>query len=733
MGLLAALAFAWRGAGTIAVVAMLLTAFGYSFGVASADRIGRMDSFHYRRSNKQEFSDLNLVLDVGGCNVIGAELRANGVVLGKTPVRITLAEFLAKVPDWKKAPEPTLRTDSTVASDIEAAESMPEDPHWGTLRLPELPFVRLPEAIENTIRERKGRYIYFQCEYDGELGVSGGSSGFGGGGENYSGTITFRFPKRDAAIERLLNQARLADYKVNEEWLKAAAAFGPDAWIATWMTTPYEPEMNQMLDAWARWQYDLDDVHSATDAWQALERVRGEADRDGRYVTSSPAGHAVEILSTRLDPWELIEAADSLINSISSVAYGHGSDGRGLSYWSVESEGGRGLQIPLTGNGMSVSSGNEGRLQPSGLALAHAIWLSNRRMINSQSSNDSETPYQQRLAPSLLKADLNRRPPYALMGATHFGGATIEKFLMRKASLTQDATWQSNFLDFEYIQGVHVNRWLYYAAQLPGPVGRKFRRANEDALFNTADQISAVLFGMRENVADKLPFLFVENDLGPASIGRKYWPRFRAIAERQAPSALDNELGYLVALGSAADPQMYVDAVASAWKRNREQHMMIEFISWRLSEIQREQRAAILDGIISSLVEDARPASSTDWQRAYAIRGLREARYLEIDDAESVAYLLKWFCGELPKDEQPGLSLKWFESEKLPKTAARRPLLIAALAAAPEAKFRLLAVKAMEAQPIPRFQQLASQLLQDPDEQVRAAAQGAEEHWESLR
>ncbi len=148
--------------------------------------------------------------------------------------------------------------------------------------------------------------------------------------------------------------------------------------------------------------------------------------------------------------WQLADAAEPLINSLTTVAYGRGSDGRGLSYWSVESEGARGLQLPLTGSGMSTSSGNDGRLQPSGLALAHAIWLVNRRLNNSQSTGELETPFQRVLAPSLLKAYLNRQAPYALLCAVHFGGAVADKFLIGNAHWTRDATWQNNYSDFEY-------------------------------------------------------------------------------------------------------------------------------------------------------------------------------------------------------------------------------------------------------------------------------------------
>jgi hypothetical protein len=735
IGLLVAIGFAWRGAGTIAVVAIILAVFGYTAAVVSANRVDVLNwTARHRSHHQQEFPDLNLVLDIGGCNVVGANLSANGVPLGKTPVRIKLSELLVKVPDWETAPgrSPKDKNSSPLFASTDSAEerpSIPSDDSWGYFNLPDLRHISLPAELEAAVVSRKNQKIYVQAELDGNAGKSTGSSGGGGGDDNYGISIGFRFPKREAAIERLLNQARLADYLVDENWLEAAAQIGPDVWIAAWMATPNEPGMKKVLDAWGRWQYDLDDVQSAPDAWLAFGRIRLTADRVGWYVTSSPSGHAVEMLAPRLDPWQLIDAAEPLIDSITSVSYGNGSDGHGLSYWSVDLEDARGLVIPLRGSGMATSSGNDGRLQPSGLALAHAIWLTNRRLVDSQTFGDAETPYQQRLAPSLLRADLHRRPPYALMCATYLGGSAVEKFLIRKANWTRDTTWQHDYADFDWMQGTHINRWTYWAAQLPGPAGRSFRKRNEEELFTMANHLVDTLHGMRDDVSAKLPFLFVENELGPASIGRKYWPRFREIVERDPHDALDKELGYLIALGAAAEPRMYVDVVSNAWNRKPEQHAIVEFVQWRLPDVPIAVRADVLDGIIASVAADERAKSSTNW----GLRELRKARYLEIDDAASVAYLLKWFRDELPKDEQPGRSLRWFKDEELPKMAARRPLLVAALATAPETDLRLLAISAIRNTPTPQNQELLGRLLEDDDERVRTAAKSAAAYWESLR
>lgn len=726
-GLLAALIFAWRGAGSVAVVALILTVFGYSAAV-SASRSKSLESFR-GGVPLNNASDLNLVLDIGGCNVVGAELRANGVSLGKTPVRIKLSEFLQKVPDWQQAPEPTWQTDSTLPEDIAAAKSTPKDKHWGTLQIPDLPMFNPPGAVGNALRARKGRTIYIQVEYDGKLGVSGGGSSGGGGGENYSFYIDFQFPKRDAAIARLLNQARLADYDVNPTWLQSANEFGRDAWLALETAAVHEPDMQQVLDAWARWQYDLD-PHDVGNAWQAFEQIGDQADEQGEYLTSSPAGRAVELLSPQLAPWQLAAAAEPLIESIDSYTFSQrvGPDGQlviGVAIDPTNSQFAR-----AGGSSTFLTSGSDRQLKPSGLALAQAIWLVNRRLHAVPETSDKPNEFQQQLAPALLRADVARRNPILLQLATLLGGPIVEEYLTRQVNHSQNLRWENSPTDFDWGLTT-VNRWLFWAAQLPDPAGRRFREQHLEAVFAMADEFAKHLFGGRENIATKIPFLFVENELGPQSIGVRYWPRFRALVDENPHSALDNQLGYLVALGPAAEPDLYIEAVMEARRRNHAQFDVNTFIQWRLPQVPAEMRAAIMDGILARLVEEARPDTPVDWTRTYAIRDLREARYLKLDDPAAVDYLLKWLRDELPESEQPGLNRTAFFRD-LPKSAARHANLIEALVRAPEAKLRLLAVRAIRRLPTPQNRELLRSLLEDPDEQVRQSATAAEEYWKSL-
>ena len=148
-GLVTALAFAWRGAGSVATVVLILVTFGYAAAIAVADRVDRSSQPGNPPSSDRFYPDLNLVFDVGGCNIAGAELRINGVALGKTPVRIKLSEFLHKVPNWKEPPGPTWQNDSLSDDPSQTFPPRLKDNHWLTWRLLDFPFVRLPEKMVN--------------------------------------------------------------------------------------------------------------------------------------------------------------------------------------------------------------------------------------------------------------------------------------------------------------------------------------------------------------------------------------------------------------------------------------------------------------------------------------------------------------------------------------------------------------------------------------------------------
>lgn len=722
-GLLAALALAWRGASSVAVVALIITVFGYGGAAVWANH-------RYARDVdlSPSCTDVDLTLDISGCNVVGAALRANGVELGKTPVRIKLSQFLEKVPIWEKAPGPEWPR----GEGDDSKRSTPKDKHWGLWRVPAAKHLFLRGPLAEALDERQDRYAYFQAEFDGELAEGTGGSGGGGGSGNYEVGIGFRFPRREAAIEELLNQARLADYTVDEAWLRQAADFGPDAWIAIRRATPLEPQMQKVCDAWANWLFQADEADDARSAWQAFERISTAADDEGKYITDSPAGRAIELVATRLDPRQLTATAEPLIESITSITFSQGTGPTGDTTLAVYDNDTRHERDSLGSNSRSTSVASGGRvdrLMPSGLALAHAIWLCQRQMTESV-SGDRDDVFQQHLAPQLLRADAERHAPQALRLAMMLGGDQVDKYLIRQANWTADSTWPAETNSFDWLGGRYVNRWFIAAAQLAGPAGQRFRARNLERLFAAADEATEnMLFS--GSVTRALPFLFLENDRGTKSTAMLYWPRFRRVAQQvDLYDALKWQVEYLIAMEPASTVGMYRDVFTAAggdgdFRHASDQVRQLDL----LKQLPEEKQIAILDALLEHDAVKPRPGRVAG---DHLLRNLQEQRFLQQDDPLAVDYQMKWLRDELPQEEQPGLNRSWL-IKRLPKSANRHPNLIAALAAASEPDLRLIAVSAIRAMPTPWNQQLLRDLLDDEDAEVRQAAIAAEAYWAKLR
>jgi hypothetical protein len=209
-------------------------------------------------------------------NVVGAELYVNGVLLGKTPVVTTFDEFLEKVPYWSEPPK--------------GFRDRTERLKWAQF---ELPRQQGPE-----------RYYYARVKLDGEWGhIEGGGGGGGGGKYTYSAERHFEvvFAHRQERMEKLLDKARLSDYRVGAEWFEAMETFGQDGPITVRKAMDKEPDMINVLDDWVRWRYELDKVTDTESAWQTFERICAEADTLQSYSTASVAGRAVELLVSRVD------------------------------------------------------------------------------------------------------------------------------------------------------------------------------------------------------------------------------------------------------------------------------------------------------------------------------------------------------------------------------------------------------------------------------------------------
>jgi hypothetical protein len=458
-------------------------------------------------------------------DVAGADVWVNDVPLGKTPIVMTIEEFLAKVPKWEKPPEGYDKPHT--------GPGPRQGPEWIRFRLPSY-VARYDGMVAVWARPEEDYYAKAQC--DGEWAVSTGSSGGGGGGGRYTHVYNLSlgatFPKRTERIERLVADARERGPAVGPEWFESMEAFRPQGWTMLRNAADKDPELMAVVDAWAARRYDLDKATSPETAWRAFERILAEADQRLAYATDSLAGRAVELLVPRLDPDRLVRRAEETLHS--GIAHGN----RGYNYGQAH---GRGQFSTMA----DERYGKGGGLAPSVYAVAHAVWQLSESMGNRQPNL-----VQERLVPALLREAPS--DDLATELAARLGGPQIERFLLRQ-NWRGTAPWPD--ANARYVFGRSVNKWLYYLAQLPSSTGRRFRQENAAAIMDMADTLVEV-----PSHGDNCGFLFLDLDMGKDSLAARYWPRFRAKAAAiTSPEPLESCLKYLVRMGPAATTEMFVE------------------------------------------------------------------------------------------------------------------------------------------------------------------------------
>lgn len=457
-------------------------------------------------------------------DVAGADVWVNDVPLGKTPIVMTIGEFLAKVPKWDKPPE-----------GFDKPHTGPgprQGPEWIRFRLSSY-VARYDGVMAVWARPEENYYAKAQC--DGEWAVSTGSSGSGGGGgryrQLYNLSLGAAFPKRTERIERLVADARERGPAVGPEWVESMEAFGRQGWLMLRNAADEDPTLMAVVDAWAARRYDLDEATSPGTAWEAFERILAEADQCRAYATDSLAGRAVELLVPRLDPAQLVRRAEEILHS--GIVHGD----RGYNY-------GRAHGRRQFSTVADQQFGKDGGPAPSVYAVAHAVWR-----LSESLGKRRPNLVQERIVPAML-----REAPgddLAIELAVRLGGPVIERFLLRQ-DWRSTAQWPD--ANARYVFGRSVNKWLYYLAQLPGPVGRRLRQENAAAIMDMADTLDEV-----PSHLDNCGFLFLDLDMGKDSLAARYWPRFRSKAAVTFPEPLEPCMKYLVRMGPVATTEMFVD------------------------------------------------------------------------------------------------------------------------------------------------------------------------------
>lgn len=643
----------------------LLSAYGFTLN-SGFDFLGR-------RAAKQQ-APIEWTIDLMGTNARGADLWVNGVHLGKTPVTITIDEFLKRVPFWGAPPE-------TVGEDvIVVPEHFPKRivvsklTRWIAIELPSRP-------ARGAAPGARGPVYYAKARSGDDWGYAGGSSQSTFGDEYAYSSIGVKFPDRDRRLESLLDQVRLADYRPSADWLSAIETYGLDGWNSLRKAARDEPRMREVIDAWADSRYGTGQVKDADSAWRVLDRIRREAEANRQYTTSSVAGRAIELIAPMLDPERLATAAVEYIRTAryGGYSYKKQEDGRyEFSYPRQERRGGDGL---------------DEQYPPGAFPVAHAVYAQSLQP-------DPPALIQARIAPALIRWQDKTEIAAAL------GGAEVEPFILRRDTYRIEP---KDFRDRKYLSNYgYINKWFWLGMHLRGQAGRNFRRLHKNQLFELLEK--PTIPNIWEGTLSQEPYdLLFANGWGD-----EYWPRFKARTAGQN-QFLKIWWEYLVRMD--APPKMFAETLREAHVENSELRWALEHNGKLLEP---ERLRAVADAVEQAIDRD--PAiikdATDDWQRREIKKSLENFR--QNDPQYEARALMAQLRGLDRKDgEYPQFAGQWLAEQK-----PDHPL-VAMLIQAPEAALRQKAIPALEARPTPDHRAMLDRLAADADAGVRAAAQGA--------
>ena len=699
-GACAAVLLAVSGNTGLATIVMAVVLAGYGLVLNAGGHAG---SWFLPKEMMQPICQYTI--NIGGTNVRGAELWVNGVYLGKTPYTTTLDEFEAKVPYWPKPPA-DYETDKVSLPQYSQYGNYSRDYHrWIKFDLPNRPDA---PGTGTTAPASERKTYYARVQYAGEWALGGGggcSGGFGGGlVSEANSSFDVILPQRQKRIDALLNQARLADYRVTPEWFKAMETYNEDGWIAVRQAVDTETRMMEVLDSWATWRYGLDKVTDADSAWRVFEQICDEANAREQYLTPSIAGRAVELLVPKLPQDRLLAEAIDLISNTGSIGYFTWRMNDRLQFGYSQRPGG--IHLGGSGGSGSFAGGwSEGQPFPfSGFPVAHAVWMLNEQLVAAHQPQPNAI--QRHIVPALIRWQYKAGLIAPMRIAAYLGGPAMDQFLLRQ-------NWQGDPKKLEWESRTHVgfatdvNKWLYLLAYLNDDAGREFRRGHVNALMDLAD-------GAYEdgNVSWRADIDFVFNE---PWLAKAYWPRFAQLARQKSPSyALETQWRYLLKMGDAATADMF----AQAWKDTNielDDYRQAEELIPQLKPAMRQQVVDKLVAQVESNPENIARVLKEFGPKDKVIAGLRE-RAKESKLHRDEQYVRDLQTGS-PDQERLRKNIPLWLANDEPYSP-----LVKMLAESDKPQLRLMAMGALKQYPTPANRAILQGLLKDKDATVQKAA-----------
>lgn len=673
---------ALRRAG-VAVVAEVVILFSLN---AYTDWFFRFDRMKSARSNP---ALTEWIIDLGGTHAKGADLWINGVHLGKTPVRISLKDFLARVPAWNEPTGPFAGYGQN-SSKWPSSEDVIEIPRYSKdsvwfEKKTRWAALQDPRDIDQPFDSKKPVY-YARVRLGEEWGyITYGAHNSGTGHGLYNSvetSIGVMFPERDRRIEALLDQLRLADYRPSAEWIDAFNSYGLDGWEALNKAAATEPRMNEAIDAWADARYGARQAADADSAWRVLDKIRRDADQANEYSTSSVAGRAVELVASKLDSERLANTALQLF--------------REHPYWNFSSANNDRFEFSTYPGYHGVTNASL-YLPADGFPILHAIG------VQCRGSNPPEI-YQRQIVPELIRQRASDER--MLRRLESIGGPVIETYILRHDTQQIEP---KNFSEHTITAGNNVvNLWFYLATQLRGGTGRDFVKRNKNQILQIADSNKKSYLSVDDLQHFPYDVIFANG------WGGEYFPNFKARVDPH-PGRLGTLWGYLVRMD--APPEKWVEVLRNERPFYMDMNQALEVGRG----LKPERLKAVADALQQALAAKPSIVAGVDqkWQRDEIDRMIERLRMLD-PQYEAGAVLMKVRAGER------GHIAEWLAQQTPP-----HPLLNM-LVRDSDPALRALALPTLEAQPTPEHRKILNQLLKDSDKDVAAAARAIEQKLDAL-
>jgi hypothetical protein len=655
----------------------------------------------------------------------GADVWVNGVKLGRTPLTVTLADWM-KLPQWLDAP-----TTGPDGHDVESKRAF-RKPRW-------VPCIVKPDRRWTKTALPEGTYFVW-AEIGDEPLVSMVASGTN---VSFDGVqwmaspilIMGQSPTWLTELDRLLDRARARDYPLEslDEWLTAMHSFGEAGWRAALRTAESEPSLKFMLEELLR--RDMGLTRSTWDdaAWAIFEKLERQATEAREYQSESRLGRSLELLLPYLDRERLARYAAGVVDDLRWIP--------SLSSWDHRRRGDdwRGERPYLTLSHTSKDLTHfRRRDQLARLSfLAHAVWKMDELLDNAAADPFEDNPIEQLVVPALWRRDTPAGYGFGELKqlASQLGGSLIRR---RYEWLIYGWHRRNEPMDLQL-----ARRIALAAMKDDSAAARRWWGDHADDTLEFADKISigrsqwqhnvhAVPFGDSEWQLENHAFLFTAVDSSGEPLAARYWPKFRdrVVATSWPPvRKLEALWSYLFRLEPYSTPEMYV----AAWRACGFDLLLVdeprldetEIVTW-LSHDKRK-------GIIAALTVEAQARL----KNAQADGARRRVDELE-ETLRQINQLQRWkFASQAQKalsqfddreDREAAFdSLARVLVSEIPASPELRELL-----ESPDPKKRLLGARAVRTHPAPHIRPLLAKLLEDDNADVKAFANEPQDLWQQL-